>query len=503
LPAKLSRRRFLAGAATALGALSLPDHVLEALSAPAACGGLKDIHNVVILIQENRSFDHYFGTFPGVRGYSDPSALPGVFKQATPPGTTNPPDGFLLPFHLSQKGATSFCTSDITHSWAPQHACWNGGAMDSFASVHIEEDPNAGVVTMGYYTRADTPFFYALAGAFTICDGYYCSVLGPTDPNRLYSMSASIDPAGKNGGPMLETHAADRQTFFGRFTWSTMPEQLRARGISWKVYSSPDATEENNVLQYFRNFQTDPTLAAAAFTPTFPGSFEADCAAGTLPQVSWVLAPLITSEHPPAPPNEGEDVVFRVFSALTSNPGLWKHTALLVTYDENGGFFDHVPPPTSPAGTAGEWVTATPVEGPGVLGNPPVYGPIGLGFRVPLLVVSPYSRGGFVCSDTFDHTSTLRLLETRFGAEVPNLSSWRRAATGDLTSAFNFAAGAQTSLPSLPATNPVDPAVVEQCLTSGTLFSAGGGQAPPYPVPEPQVMPAQEPGTAARPSGCA
>jgi phospholipase C len=148
-------------------------------------------------------------------------------------------------------------------------------------------------------------------------------------------------------------------------------------------------------------------------------------------------------------------------------------------------------------------VTATPIEGSGVLGNPPVYGPIGLGFRVPMIVVSPYSKGGLVTPATFDHTSTLLFLERRFGAEVPNLSAWRRSAVGDLTAAFNFAAKPDAGVATLPPVNPLDPAVVQQCLLSGTGGTLIGAQAPPYPVPEPQSMPAQEPGTATRPSGCA
>ena len=484
----------LGGLAAAGLAAGLPDHLTQALVAPPACGSLKQIEHVVVFIQENRSFDHYFGRYRGVRGYADTSALPAVFKQATPAGTTNPPDGYLLPFRLNRGGQTQYCSSDITHDWAPQHRCWNGGSMDSFARVHIAEDPNAGVVTMGYYQREDTPFFYAVADAFTILDGYHCSVIGPTDPNRLYSMSAWL---GQDRDPLVETLTAMRQTYYGRFSWTTMPEQLQARGISWKVYSPADATLENNVLQYFRSYQ-DPTspLYRNAFLPSFPGSFQSDCAAGTLPQVSWVLAPLLDSEHPPAPVSFGEDSLYRVLGALTSNPAVWAKTALFVTYDENGGFFDHVPPPTAPPGTPGEYLQVLPAAAKGIAG------PIGLGFRVPALVISPFSRGGLVSSETFDHTSILRFLERRFGAEVPNLTRWRRGIVGDLTGAFNFGAPPNPSVPVLPATQPIDPATVIQCTQSGTGGSVIGLPAPVYPVPQPQSMPGQEPGAAVRPSGC-
>jgi phospholipase C len=165
----------------------------------------------------------------------------------------------------------------------------------------------------------------------------------------------------------------------------------------------------------------------------------------------------------------------------------------LVTYDENGGFFDHLAPVTAPPGTPGEFVTAPAVPDPTVIGSPAITGPIGLGFRVPTLIVSPFSRGGFVSSDLFDHTSVLRFLETRFGAEVPNLSAWRRAAVGDLTSALNFKKP-DPSIPNLPSTLPAVAQAIQQCIVNlaGTT---------PYPVPSTQTLPTQESGTATRPSG--
>src|SRR5207302_1116028 len=161
----------------------------------------------------------------------------------------------------------------------------------------------------------------------------------------------------------------------------------------------------------FKAYQSNPQLAANAFGHTFPGDFEADCAAGTLPQVSWLIAPVLDSEHPPTPPVWGEWATAQALNALLSNQGVWERSALLVTYDENGGFFDHVPPPTAPTGTAGEYITVSPL--PSTAAG--IAGPIGLGFRVPALVVSPFSKGGFVHSGTLDHTSTLKLLAARFG----------------------------------------------------------------------------------------
>jgi phospholipase C len=512
----VTRRELLAAGAlgsAALGTSALLSNSLisRALASGPACGSLNDIEHVVILIQENRSFDHYFGSYRGVTGFADPAVLPltdgsglSVFAQ---PGYPNGYDGdHLYPFHLDSFH-NGECTNDINHSWGPQHTFWDNGKMDAFVSGHEAADGRAnGPLTMGYYTRQDLSFYYALADAFTICDHYFCSVIGPTDPNRLYTFSANLDPAGTNGGPILST-SSTRVERYGTLSWTTMPEQLRAQNVSWKVYGSPDGNYGDNVLPYFKQYQTDPTLAANALVPTYPGDFQADVAAGTLPEVSWVLAPLISSEHPPAPEEYGEVVAANVLNTLVSNPSVWSKTALFITYDENGGFFDHVPPPTPPTGTAGEYLTVNPLpaDASGVVG------PIGLGFRVPLLVVSPFSRGGFVSKQTFDHTSLLRFLETRFGAEVPNLTAWRRAATGDLTGAFNFAR-VDTSVPSMPQPSATDSRItMSSCAASAPLDLATDSTnslkdieqtvVKPYPVTVNSSAPPQEGGKAPAPSG--
>ncbi|HEX4757841.1 MAG TPA: alkaline phosphatase family protein [Terracidiphilus sp.] len=465
-------------------------------SGSTACAKVTDIDHVVILIQENRSFDHYFGSYRGVRGFAEKSS---AFQQPYPANTSNAPAGVLLPFHLDTTKANAACSHDITHDWVPQHQSWNGGAMDGFVASRLGINSNDAVLTMGYYTRADLPYYYAAADAFTLCDNYFCSVIGPTDPNRIYSMAASIDPDGKNGGPLLQTLVTNRSSFFGKLTYTTMPEQLQASGISWKVYTSPDQNIlsgifSDNVLSYFKNFQ-DPssTLYHNAFAPQFPIDFLSDAVSNNLPQVSWIIASVVDSDHPPSPSLFGESTLSAIVTALTANPAAWAKTALFVTYDENGGFFDHVAPITAPPGTPGEYVTAAAVPDPTVVGSPAINGPIGLGFRVPMLVISPFSRGGFVSSDLFDHTSLLRFLETRFGAEVPNLSAWRRATVGDMTKAFNFTK-LDTSTPSLPATVTALPAILTQCANNlvGTT---------PYVLPSVQSQPTQEAGTAVRPSG--
>lgn len=497
---RINRRELLKiGAAAGVGSIlsGCGSNGMQTPAPPgtASCGKLTDIDHVVILIQENRSFDHYFGSYRGARGFSDQSA---AFQQPYPGNTTNPPAGILLPFHLDTTKTNAACTHDITHDWVPQHQSWNNGAMNGFVTSRLAINANDAVLSMGYYNRADLPYYYALADAFTLCDNYCCSVIGPTDPNRLYTVAASIDPDGKNGGPILQTLTTNRSALFGRLTYTTMPEQLQASGISWKVYTSPDQNIlsgifSDNVLSYFKNFQ-DPTspLFQNAFGPQFPVDFIADATSGNLPQVSWIIASVVDSDHPPSPSLFGESTLSVIINALTTNSAAWAKTVLFVTYDENGGFFDHVAPTTAPPGTPGEYVTAPAVPDPSVAGNPAISGPIGLGFRVPMLIISPFSRGGFISSDLFDHTSVLRFLETRFGAEVPNLSAWRRATVGDMTSAFNFSKP-DTSIPALPSTVAALPEIIAECAADLAGFL-------PYQLPSPQTMPTQEAGTAVRPN---
>jgi phospholipase C len=509
-----SRRAFMVGGAAlgAFGALSgrrgtglssAQARLLNKITATSAASNasLSDIKHVVILMQENRSFDHYFGTLSGVRGFSDPDAATQtvggqtypVFDQfGYQPGTGVDPSGYMQPFHLLsnpplEDGQT---TNDITHSWGPQHQSWNNGRMDQFMAAHLAADGTEnGPVTMGYFTRSDLAFYYALADAFTICDNYHCSVLGPTDPNRLMGMSATIDPAGAHGGPVVQTFS-NRLAEYGKLSWETMPERLLAAGVSWKVYNDPTGLIGLSPLPYFKAYNnpfsvTGFELVSKGLTPVYPSSFAADVKSGKLPSVSWIISPLAECEHPAAPPEYGEYLVQQVLNTLVSNPEVWAQTVFLVIYDENGGFFDHVAPPTAPAGTAGEYLTGTlPSAAAGIAG------PIGLGFRTPALVISPFSRGGYVASQTFDHTSTLRLIETLFGVEVPNLSAWRRSVTGDLTSALALANPPDTSVPALPATSLGDTTVAEQAVLNALAGTLDVGI--PYPLPTTNSMPSQE-----------
>ena len=530
----LTRRQFLRAVGAGAAGLALSAEaggiIQRAAAAGTRCSSLSDIEHVVIVIQENRSFDHYFGAYPGVTGFSDPDVLtqpsrghqPIWYQYGWGPGDTAPVSSHsLLPFHLDTAHTNAECTNDITHAWIAQHRSWNGGAMDRFVATHVAREwdgVTAGPMTMGYYTRADLGFYWALADAFTICDHYHCPVMGPSTPNQLYSISANIDPDGGHGGPVVDNPGSAIPGAPGSvplvpgtgtpsLTWKTMPEALERAGISWKVYQPPGAQVadfvSNNSLVYFPAFR-DPSspLFRKGLVPSFPGEFQADVASGKLPQVAWIGAMSGLDEHPPSPIPLGElSITQQVLSTLVANPSVWDRTIVFLTYDENGGFFDHVPPPVAPRGTPGEWLTV-----PARIGDGGEFrGPIGLGFRVPMLVVSPYTVGGYVCSDVFDHTSTLRFIERRFGVPVPNLSPWRRSATGDLTTAINFAGGAHPPPPAVtraltdPGATATDVArVALECPADATL---DGAQMPqPYPVPS-NRLPTQEPGRARRPSG--
>jgi phospholipase C len=466
----ITRRQALAAGA-GVGASALgTGGVLEALAKISPRRrGLGAVEHIVVFMQENRSFDTYFGTLRGVRGFDDPKALKlpdgrSVFRQ---PDTLNP-DGFELPFHLDTKLTSAECVADLSHAWEVQHGAWNHGRMDRWVPAHRAADgATAGPLTMGYYTREDLPYYYGLADAFTICDGYHCSVMGPTDPNRLYLWTAMIDPGGQRGGPVIDNPPNPS------FRWTTYPERLQKAGISWRVYQQPDNFDDN-ALAWFRQYQQAPKSSPLSVNglSRSADAFAEDVASDRLPQISWIIAPTLDSEHPPAPPTAGAELTNSYLQALAEHPKVWQKTAFFLVYDENDGFFDHVRPLTPPAGTRDEFIGGLP---------------IGLGFRVPMIVISPWSTGGFVCSETFDHTSIIRFMERRFGVREPNISAWRRRTCGDLTSAFDF--GQQPKrVPRLP--NPGRSAATALLAKCATL--------PAPTVPLHQSFPKQEHGTRPR-----
>jgi phospholipase C len=483
----ITRRRFVGGTLGAAGAAGVVTALPAALQRAAADasdtpGDLSQIEHVVVLMQENRSFDTYFGTLSGVRGFSDPDAITlstgrSVFYQPDPKN----PDGYELPFHLDTVATSAAAVVDLSHAWTAQHNSWHGGKMDNWLPAHRAADGNAnGPFTMGYYKRDDLPFHYALADAFTICDGYYCSVLAPTNPNRLYGWTGTIDADGKNGGPVVDNSESPP------YTWTTYAERLQAAGITWRNYQEPD-TGDDNPLAWFRQFQKAPVTSplyryGMATVPDLPAAFRDDVMNDNLPQVSWIIGTNASTEHPPYLPAAGAAFIGQILEALASNPKVWRKTVLFLNYDENDGYFDHVPPPTAPAGTPGEWITG---KLPAAAGG--IAGPVGLGFRVPMFVISPFSTGGWVASDVFDHTSTIRFMEVLFGVEELNISAWRRRTCGDLTTALRLKPGKARSFPALPGVRFTRDYLLRQYITS---------QDQPNPVvPAKQSLPSQEPGT--------
>jgi phospholipase C len=473
----VSRRTFL-GTAAAVGATLGLDGLPGAAAAHAATTGtVADVQHVVVLMQENRSFDHYFGSLRGVRGFDDRAAIQisggnSMFNQ--PNGS-----GRQYPWQLSNtntwwwgttKEELAQCDGSLDHSWSTQHGAWNGGKMDGWVSAKGTSR------TMGFLNRSDIPFHYALADAYTVCDAYHCSILSATGPNRTYLWSGMIDPAGVAGGPAYD--GGDESGL----SWQTYAEALQSAGVSWKVYQNASDNYGDNALAYFKQFANASASSAlyqrgmgsvpsTGSTPDdIAAAIRADVAAGVLPRVSWVVASQAFSEHPDAPPNDGAHFVNLVIQALAADPATFNSTVLFLNYDENDGFFDHVPPPVAASGTANETTQGAP---------------IGLGFRVPMVVVSPWTRGGWVDSHVYDHTSVIRFLETWTAtlgtpAVCPNISAWRRQVCGDLTGAFDFA-NPVYGLPSLPSTS----------TTIGQSFC----NAQINPSPATNSMPTQETGT--------
>ncbi|HSZ86018.1 MAG TPA: phospholipase C, phosphocholine-specific [Puia sp.] len=556
-----TRRGFLKKSLLASGALGvsqfLPLSIQKALAInPAAGSTYLDAEYIVILMQENRSFDHAYGTLRGVRGFNDPRALklPGkniAWLQTNRAGET------YSPFRLDIKDTKITWMGSLPHGRKSQMDARNNGAYDGWLEAKKSSEPEYAKMplTMGHYTREDIPFYYALADAFTVCDQNFCSSLTGTDPNRSYfwtgNVRAKLD---ENKKPYVQNEDIENGV-----EWPTFPERLEQQGISWKVYQNEIAadggfTEEEDVwlgnfgdnpLEYFKQYNVklskryvdylpkkivklgDEIKDLQTKIPTLPEGreltraqrnlkekqkeleianeeqktlsnekydalnefqknihqkafavntkdpdqhkleplnykdgdterninipkgdifhqFREDVETGKLPTVSWLVAPEFFSDHPSAP-WFGSWYLSEAMDILTKNPEVWKKTIFILAYDENDGYFDHVPPfvapdPRDPATGKVSGGIDTSVEHVRLLRDSP--GSIGLGYRVPLVIASPWSRGGWVNSQVFDHTSTIQFLEgflsKKFGKKIeePNISQWRRTVCGDLTSTF-------------------------------------------------------------------
>lgn len=470
-----SRRSLLSAGAALAGAAALPPAIARAaaIAPDRRTGTIRDVEHVVILMQENRGFDHYFGTMRGVRGFGDRFPIPVASSDGAPRSVWQQLDRkaeggprLVSPFHLDTDKQFALMRMEGTpHTWPDAQGAWDEGRMAHWPEAKHQR-------AMGHYARADLPFQFALAEAFTICDAYHCAVQTGTNTNRLFLWSGTNDPTGQAGGPAIgNSHDSfvENGGAADPYRWTTTPERMQAAGIDWRIYQDMADNFTDNPLVGFHAYRDahhgrgDPELTDRALTTRGLDVLKADVLAGRLPQVSYIIATAAGSEHPnPSSPAQGAAYTAELLDALTADPKVWARTVLLVMFDENDGFFDHVPPPAPPSrGADGKPLGGSTVDLAGEYHEVPSTGdaeadtpayrgrPYGLGPRVPMYVVSPWSRGGWVNSETFDHTSVIRFLEARFGFHEPNVSAWRRAICGDLTSAFDFAAS-DAATPSLP-----------------------------------------------------
>lgn len=516
-----NRRDFLrtvAGAAGVTATMAVfPPAIQKALSIPAHVrhGSLEDVAHIVIFMQENRAFDHYFGTLRGVRGFGDRFPIPvpdatdivgkNLWYQSNEGSESGP--RVITPFRLNTEQTFDYMrVSGTPHTWPNAQNAWGEGIMSRWPRYKNAH-------SLGYYARGDLPFQFALAEAFTLCDAYHCSFHGGTNPNRVFLWTGTNDPLREAGGPVLYNdydnleHDPD-----GGYGWVTYCERLQTAGISWQVYQDMADNFTDNPLAGFRSFRAAHRGLAGAVTALKErglstrdlDKLKEDVLADALPQVSWIVATAEGSEHPgPSSPAQGADYTARVLDALTANPEVWSKTVLFLMFDENDGFFDHVPPPAAPSylryapdpreaelagastvDTRGEYhlVADASADERGLR-----YRPYGLGPRVPMYVISPWSKGGWVSSEVFDHTSVIRFVERRFGVYEPNISPWRRAVCGDLTSTLCF---------DDPDARAFDDALPDTDALAARARALPSTKTPPTPeLPE---LPAQERG--ARPS---
>jgi phospholipase C len=552
----MNRREFLEKSGILMAGLgtsgALHPAILKALLIePAAQSTFYDAEHVVILMQENRSFDHAFGALKGARGFLDKRAFVkqdghSVFFQKNNDGK------YAAPARLDLRNTKSTWMSSLPHSWGNQQEALNNGKYDRWlqAKASGNKDYKDIPLTLGYYNREDLPFYYQLADAFTIFDQYFSSSLTGTTPNRLFHWSGTLreQKSGKVKANVYNENIDYDKNHQAK--WKSFPEILEEQNISWRIYQNEISLPKgmsgeqeawlsnftDNPIEWFSNFnvkfskgyyehipdiisslkneiekhperkdvlekriaeleedkvkyhpdqysklsQKEKNLHEKAFTinsndPDYRNleigkdengerlvvpkgdvlhQFRKDVENKKLPLISWLIAPEHFSDHPGSP-WYGAWYISEVLNILTKDPEIWKKTIFIINYDENDGYFDHVlpfAPPMNPSqpvdmnGAEGvEYVNRKQeyMASPTIKEHEKVEGAIGLGYRVPMIIASPWTKGGFVNSEVSDHTSVLMFMENfirkKFHKDVTveNISNWRRAICGDLTSAFN------------------------------------------------------------------
>jgi len=431
----------------------------------------------VCFSKENRAFDHYFGKLNGVRGFNDrfTAPLPSGLNSFYQPTDQSNLEEYQLPWPIDYAETSAMCMDAPEMGYEVDIRMWNNGHFDSW---NTGRQPGTG---MSYWTREGLPYYFNLYDHFAVGDQYFQSTFTATNPNRMFLF------AGSNGPSMGEPPVLDNAEPRPGYNWTTVAEILQENDISWRVYQGIDNFDDN-AFAWFSSFQEsrpgDELFdRGMARQPDPIGAFEKDMASGTLPQVSWIIAPTDMSEHAAHHPAAGEAFTSKILDKLKAHPEVYEKTAFILNYDEGGQFFDHAWTPTPPMNET-DGISTAGVEGEiNYDVHTEVPAPMGLGFRVPLLVISPWSRGNIVVSEVFDHTSVIQFLEERFGFECPTISAWRRAITGNLLSAFDFESPPDYSWPDLPDTSGYIPDARENCDL-------------PYPTrPAEQTYPVQETGT--------
>jgi phospholipase C len=391
-------------------------------AAAAAPTGIAKINHVVVMMQENRSFDSYFARLH-YQGQPDSTVEPAG-------GNPNPLGGAPIHPFLKQ----TLCeVADLNHSWNGTHQEYAGGTMQGFTAANVDSADPSGSRTMGYYAKGQLPFYNQIANDFSIADHYFASTLTQTFPNRFYLVAGTSFGHIRNDAPPA-----------GGFTQPTVFRELDAAHVSWKSYTASGFSEN----ELFADVQND----SAKVRPL--SEYFSDAANGTLPAVSFVdsnpfgKVNVESDEHPPANVQVGEKFVHDIAQALVNSPN-WSSSAMFLTYDEHGGFYDHVAPPAAPIPD-----NIPPMLQPG--DTPAAFDHYGI--RVPTILISPYAKKHYVSHTVYDHTSILHFIETRFG--LPTLTN-RDAHADPMLGMFDFSA-IQRAHPIL-ANAPVDPAGVSKC----------------------------------------
>lgn len=363
--------------------------------------GLEKIQHIVFIVKENRTFDNYFGAFPGADG-----AISGKIST-----------GRVIQFGR----APDRLPRDIDHSFQATLAAINGGAMDRF-DLTPGANVNGDYLAYTQYTEAGIPNYFAYARNFVLADAFFSSLSGPSFPNHLYTVGAQSGGAISNPTNTLNTWGCDSPEDstvdvldelgtitpkYPCFDFQTLADSLEARGMSWKYYAPGRG-------QFGYSFSALNAISHIRFTSLWnkhvvpTEDFVQDAITGQLPAVSWVVGDVFVSEHPPFSVCAGENWTVQQLNAVMQGPD-WNSTVVFLTWDDFGGFYDHVPPP--------------------------VVDRFGFGPRVPLLIISPWVKKGHISHTTLEFSSLLKFVETRFGMSP---LTQRDAGAHDMSDSFDF-----------------------------------------------------------------